>query len=160
VLNNELPPVSTSWSTLDLLWICFLQLLPLLLHSLKCDCESVWLASLTTLYDLLFDAPDTMMPHIDDLIPILLTLTKYKGNMVSSVNWFILAKLYLSFLKLGHTRKWKINGFTIFNNCLGSPSVDCLSLFHDLINLISFCRKCDSFRSSAWVPWRPFLLCL
>ena len=61
--------------------------MPLLIQSLQLEEQpELWLSSLSTLYDLMHDTPDTFHTHVSDLVPTLLTLAKYPHKMVSRLS--------------------------------------------------------------------------
>ena len=59
-----------------------LQLLPLLIQSLNIEETSLQLSTLSTIVDLVGHSPNIIVSHIDDIIPRLILLTRFKPSMV------------------------------------------------------------------------------
>ena len=61
-------------------WI--FQLLPILVRALASSNESIWSASLQSISDLIKSEPNSIVDHIDTLLPRLTTLATYQKDMV------------------------------------------------------------------------------
>lgn len=63
-------------------FICIFQLLPILVRALTSSNESIWSASLQSISDLIKSEPNSIVDHIDTLLPRLTTLATYQKDMV------------------------------------------------------------------------------